>query len=81
MNLGINTPTNIMPMLMNFSTPEHIQDGIEEPLSYDEVNQINYEMRTVGTRCLRHHGTTRRNGKVSSYSDPKNETDDSKVVR
>ncbi len=66
---------------MNFSTPERIGDSMEEPLTYDEINQVNYEMRTVGTRSLRHHGTTRRGGKVTSHSDPKNETDDSKIVK
>ena len=81
MNLGLNQPTNIMPMLMNFSTPERIGDSMEEPLTYDEINQVNYEMRTVGTRSLRHHGTTRRGGKVTSHSDPKNEIDDSKIVK
>lgn len=81
MNLGINQPTDIVPILMFFSTPEKIEDSIEEPIAYDEINQVNYEMRTVGTRCLRHYGTTRRNGKIRSHSDPKNETDDSKTVR
>lgn len=78
----INIPnTNVMPLLMSFTTPSAIEEGYEMPLTYDDFTQIPMEMRIVGTRCLRHHGTTRRNGKITSYSDPKNETDDSKSVR
>lgn len=72
---------NIMPLLMNFTTPSPIQDITPDVFNYDEENQISYEMRYVGTRCLRHSGTTRRGGKTVSYSDPKNEIDDSKWVR
>lgn len=73
--------TNVMPLMMNFVQPTQIREFFDPGYIYDEINQISHEMRVVGTRCLRHHGDTRRGGKVTSHSDPKNETDDSKTVR
>lgn len=74
--------TNVMPLMMNFVTPTPIRESVDTPyFNYDEENQISYEMRLVGTRCLRHHGNTSRGGKCVSHCDPKNETDDSKSVR
>ena len=72
----------IMPLMMNFTTPTPILDEQKMPFVYDDEEQApGFEMRAVGTRCLRHHGTTRRGGKVVRHTDPKNEVDDSKTVR
>lgn len=72
----------IMPLMMNFTTPTPILDEQKMPFVYDDEEQApGFEMRVVGTRCLRHHGTTRRGGKVVRHTDPKNEVDDSKTVR
>ena len=70
---------NIMPLLINFNTPSPIQEYIPEIFNYDETNQISYEMRVVGTRCLR-SVSTRVNPSLSRF-DKKNEIDDSKSVR
>lgn len=80
MNANVRN-TGVMPLMMNFVTPTPIKEVVDPGFNYDEQNEISYEMRVVGTRCLRHHGDTRRGGKVTSHSDPKNETDDSKSVR
>lgn len=73
--MGFN---NVMPLLMNFTTPTPIQEYTPEVFNYDEENQISYEMRIVGTRSLRHSSTHKKNGTVT---DRKNEIDDSKSVR
>ncbi len=41
---------DIMPLMMNFTNPSPI--SVSEPISftYSDTEQINYEMRTVGTR-------------------------------
>lgn len=74
-----NGNSNIMPLLMNFTTPSPIQEYTPEVFNYDEENQISYEMRTIGTRCLRHSST--RKTKNLTVSDGKNEIDDSKTVK
>lgn len=78
-----NGNSNIMPLLMNFTTPSPIQE-FEEPVSnYNDGEQISYEMRTIGTRCLR-SSTTRvksAGSGVIGKSDKKNEIDDSKSVK
>lgn len=74
---------NIMPLLMNFTTPTPIQDYTPGVFNYDEESQISYEMRIIGTRSLKSH-TTRKKTKgkgVSSTTDKKNEIDDSKSVK
>ena len=71
---------DIMPLMMNFTEPNPI--SITEPVSftYNDVEQINYEMRTVGTRCLRSHHTSATKSR-SARLDKANEIDDSKWVR
>lgn len=71
---------DIMPLMMNFTSPSPI--SISEPVSftYSDAEQINYEMRTVGTRCLRSHWTSATRNR-SSRSDKANEIDDSKWVK
>ncbi len=72
-----------MPLLMNFTTPSPIQEFEEPVFDYNDGEQISYEMRTIGTRCLRSSTTrvkTSGNG-VCSKSDKKNEIDDSKSVK
>lgn len=69
----------IMPLLMGFTTPSPID--VTEPIkfTYNDAEQINYEMRLVGTRCLRPNATA---PKPHCYTkDKKNEIDDSKSVR
>mgnify|MGYP003311887782 CR=1 FL=1 len=73
---------DIMPLMMNFTNPTTISDEQQIPFVYNDMDQTTgFNMRIVGTRSLRHHGTTRRGGKVVRHSDPKNEVDDSKTVR
>ena len=71
---------DIMPLMMNFTKPSPI--SITEPVSftYNDAEQINYEMRTVGTRCLRSHHTSATKSR-SARTDKANEIDDSKWVR
>lgn len=70
----------IMPLLMNFTpaTPIAEDNGMQNPI-YDEVNQIVYNMRMIGTRSLKSHCTKLGGGK--STTDKKNEIDDSKSVK
>jgi len=64
-----------MPLLMGFTNPEPIQEiGDEVSITYDPVCQIVYDMRTVGTKCLK--STSPKGG----HADKKNEIDDSKTV-
>ncbi|MDR2206733.1 MAG: hypothetical protein LBE36_11340 [Flavobacteriaceae bacterium] len=74
-----------MPLLMNFTKPEKIQEmENEEPIIYDPVSQTVFEMRTVGTKSLRRPVTKKKNPHGSGFiqsQDPKNEIDDSKTVK
>ena len=76
---------NIMPLLMNFTTPSPIQDGFDMPsTNYNDETQISYEMRTIGTRCYKSHSTHFINkvGNKACKSDaPSNIIDDTKVVK
>lgn len=79
-----NRGRNIMPLMMNFTKPSPIT--ITEPVTftYSDTEQINYEMRIVGTRSLRSSLTdkSRGRGKTPAHvTDRKNEIDDSKSVR
>ena len=68
-----------MPVLMGFTQPEPIQEVENvEPIIYDPVYQIVYEMRTIGTKSLKLSHTKKGNGHMT---DRKNEIDDSKVVK
>lgn len=74
----------VMPLLMNFTPATKIEEACEiEKVVYDENLQIVYDMRTVGTRSLRHRGTKVRSsaGTTVNKLDSKNEIDDSKTVR
>lgn len=68
--------TNIMPLLINFTTPSPIQEVEEPKYNYNDSEQISYEMRTVGTKSLR----VRTTGKPMGM-ERKNEIDDSKCVK
>lgn len=70
---------NIMPLLMNFTTPTPIQETTPIEFSYDEENQVSYELMIVGTRSLRHPSTYK--GGEYHGVDAKNEIDDSKSTR
>lgn len=74
---------NIMPLLMNFTTPNPIQEADDVTFSYNDGEQISYEMRTIGTRSLKVHSTRYKNSKggINSKTDKANEIDDSKTVR
>lgn len=70
---------NIMPLLMNFTTPTPIQEADNLKFTYNDGEQISYEMRMIGTRCLRSHTT--RGGNPNPKTDYGNQIDDSKAVR
>jgi len=68
-----------LPLLMGFTNPTKIQEIEDEPVVYDPVYQIVYDMRTIGTKSLKTSQT--RKGTTNVYkSDKKNEIDDSKTV-
>lgn len=76
---------NIMPLLMNFTTPTPIQEADNIKFTYNDGQQISYEMRTIGTRSLKTH-TSKLPSKTSKTAyinkiDKSNEIDDSKTVR
>jgi len=75
-----NQGRSIMPLLMNFTTPSPIQEADDYKFTYNDGEQISYEMRTIGTRSLKSHGTRLRPGGPSKV-DKANEIDDSKTVR
>ena len=71
--------TNIMPLMMNFTVPTPIQESDEIHWSYNDGEQISYDMRTVCTLSKKLMGT--KCGPHCSKSDYKNGTDDSKNVK
>jgi hypothetical protein len=74
----------VLPLLMTFTNPTPIEDYTPEVFNYDDENQISYEMRIIGTRCLRSSSTGTRRARGMSMdhkTDRKNEIDDSKSVR
>lgn len=80
-----NQGRSIMPLLINFTTPSLIQE-IEEPkITYNDKEQISYEMRLIGTRSLRSHHTVIERCRIGSGThgkvDKANEIDDNKSVR
>lgn len=77
---NFNYGQNLMPLLMNFTTPTPIQDITPDTLSYDETNQVTYDMRTVGTKSLRYVATKIGGKNGCTQSDPKNVLDDEKSV-
>ena len=68
---------NIMPLLMNFTTPTPIEDADDIKFTYNDGEQISYEMRTISTRCLRNCKTKLSRG---VQTDKVNELDDRKSV-
>ena len=70
---------NIMPLLMNFTMPTPIQEADDIKFTYNDGQQISYEMRTVGTRSLKSSST--RGGNPSPKTDYSNQIDDFKTVR
>ena len=75
---------NIMPLLMNFTTPTPIQEADDIKFTYNDGQQISYEMRTIGTKSLKRHTTYMYNKlghKCGGKTDSANEIDDSKSVR
>ncbi len=72
---------NIMPLLMNFTTPSSIREtGFNlPPMGYSDVTQTSYEMRRVATRSAKNRPRTA--GPKGQNSDWKNENDDVKTVR
>ena len=74
---------NIMPLLMNFTTPTPIQEADDIKFTYNDGEQISYEMRTLGTRSLKSSQTHfyNRIGQRSFKMDKSNQLDDTKTVR
>ena len=73
-----NNQGNIMPLLMNFTTPTPIQYVSDMPIGdYNNVLQISYEMKTVHTRCQK---ALTFNLNRNAH-DNKEVTDDCKVIR
>lgn len=73
--------TELFPLLMNFTpaTPIEEWDGNEKGL-YDEINEIVYDTRTIGTKSLKPKIT--KVGKYSGKTDGMaNVIDDSKSVK
>lgn len=86
-NLG-NRVGSVNPLLMNFTPPTKIEEETNcHKVVYDEINQITgYNMRIIGTRCLKTESTRKKNqGFISSifFGDEKkkNAIDDSKSVK
>ena len=73
---------NIMPLLMNFTTPSQIQENDYNlpSMGYSDDTQISYEMRLVCTRSAKYRPRTRKSGS-NWCADYKNENDDTKNVR
>lgn len=72
----------VMPLLMGFTPKTQIQESeLNERFIYDNIMQITeYDMRTVGTKCLK-RGATKKPCSIGVKFDDKNEIDDSKQVK
>jgi hypothetical protein len=70
-----------MPLLMGFTHPEPIREAENISVTYDPVFQIIYDMRTIGTRCLKYGVTKKKRPSGASVTDNANEIDDSKSVK
>ena len=73
----------VMPLLMGFTPKTQIQESeLNERFIYDNIMQITeYDMRTVGTKCLKTSSTAQKNMGGMTKADKKNEIDDSKQVK
>ena len=71
----------IMPLLMGFTPLTKIQEGsLHDGFIYDDNMQTTeYEMATVGTKCLKIVGNTSKGPGKGYTIDKKNEIDDSKT--
>ncbi|MBQ1652664.1 MAG: hypothetical protein II060_02660 [Bacteroidales bacterium] len=74
-----NQNSQIMPLLMNFVVPTDIVEYVPTEFSYDDANQVTYEMTITITRSLR-HPSTHKGGEYVGV-DAKNEIDDTKNNR
>ena len=77
--------TEVFPLLMNFThaTPIEEWNGNEKVL-YDQINDVVYDSRTIGTKCLRIKETRVKQKSGGEYykSDGRtNVIDDSKSVK
>lgn len=72
---------NIMPLLMNFTTPTPIQEAYDNKFPYNDVEQISYETRTIGTRSLKSRTVITSRHPLKTKIVKANEIDDSKTVK
>jgi hypothetical protein len=81
---GVNSSSSVpMPIIMACTNPSKIMEmESAEPIMYDPISQIVYNMRIVGTYSLKNY-ITGRDGKKSNagVGDKKNEIDDQKNVK
>lgn len=70
-----------LPILMGMTTPSPIQEAEEETVMYDDIKQVVYDARTVGTKSLKSHFTLAKGRAGTGTTDKKNEIDDSKTVK
>ena len=78
-NIGNYTNNEVYPLMMNFTEPSPIETAYPEKFEYNDIEQIVYNMRTVGTRCTRCPWTAPKKGCYGRV-DSKTEVDDSKYV-
>lgn len=72
---------SVMPLLMGFTPKTPIMEGsINENFTYDDNAQITeYDMVTIGTKCLKVVGNTSKGPGKGYTLDKKNVIDDSKT--
>ena len=79
------TNSTTLPLIMGINRPSAIQEADEETIIYDELRQIVYDARTVGTKSLKTNSTKvpspGNKGLYGLKTDKKNEVDDSKTVK
>ena len=79
--LKTRNQTTILPLLMGINRPSAIQEADEVTIIYDELRQVVYDARTVGTKSLKSHFTLAKGRVGTGKTDKKNEIDDSKTVK
>lgn len=77
----LKSNSRVLPILMGMTTPTAIQEADQVTIIYDEVHQIVYDSRTVGTKSLKSHFTLAKGRVGTGKTDKKNEIDDSKTVK
>lgn len=75
------TNSTILPLIMGINRPSSIQEADEVTVIYDELRQVVYDARTVGTKSLKSHFTLAKGCAGTGKTDKKNEIDDSKTVK